>query len=138
MTGGDQLDPQEVNRVFALLEQGTSGTFWKYVDENVDWTVKGTHPLAGHYTSLKDFRHNTFDRIHRAVQGGNVRVNVKNIVIAGNWVTAELLSDAIALKGWRFANAYCWVTRWQNGKIVEVHAYVDSALTTRLIDEAER
>ena len=63
--------------------------------------MQGTHPLAGHYTSLKDFRHNTFDRIHKAVQDGVVRVHVKNIVIAGDWVTAELLSDATALKGWR-------------------------------------
>ncbi len=91
-----------------------------------------------------------------------MRVYVQNIVIANEWVTAELLSDALALKGWRyvafhtfllcccpdqiggieslqcrFANAYCWVTRWENGKIVEVHAYVDSAMTTRLIEEAE-
>ena len=40
MAGPDDLDPQEVNRVFALLEQGTSGSFWDHVDENVDWTVK--------------------------------------------------------------------------------------------------
>ncbi|SLM49870.1 conserved protein of unknown function [Nitrospira japonica] len=35
----------------------------------------------------------------------------------------------------RFDNRYCWVMRFEGAVIVEVRAYLDSALVQRLIDE---
>ena len=37
--------------------------------------------------------------------------------------------------GRAFDNRYCWVVRFAGGKIVEVRAYLDSALVQRLFDE---
>jgi uncharacterized protein len=42
---------------------------------------------------------------------------------------------ATAKNGLRFDNKYCWVTRFAEDKIVEVRAYLDSALVQRLLDE---
>jgi uncharacterized protein len=47
----------------------------------------------------------------------------------------ELRSHAIAKNGMRFDNRYCWVTRFDGETIVEVRAYLDSALVQKLIDE---
>jgi hypothetical protein len=33
----------------------------------------------------------------------------------------------------RFDNHYCWVTRFDRGAIVEVRAYLDSAMVAELI-----
>jgi ketosteroid isomerase-like protein len=41
------------------------------------------------------------------------------------------------LNGKPFDNRYCWVTRFSNETIVEVRAYLDSALVKQLIDENE-
>jgi uncharacterized protein len=49
----------------------------------------------------------------------------------------ELESLSTALNGKPFDNRYCWITRFSNGTIVEVRAYLDSALVQRLIDENE-
>jgi ketosteroid isomerase-like protein len=35
----------------------------------------------------------------------------------------------------RFDNRYCWVVAFQNGLIVRVRAYLDSALVARLFEE---
>jgi hypothetical protein len=35
----------------------------------------------------------------------------------------------------RFDNRYCWVCRFAAGKIVEVRAYLDSAIVARLFEE---
>ena len=40
-----------VRTIFKGLEQGDGAGFFDHVDDNVDWIVEGTHPLAGHYTS---------------------------------------------------------------------------------------
>jgi hypothetical protein len=37
--------------------------------------------------------------------------------------------------GLRFDNRYCWVCRFEGDKIVEVRAYLDSALVARLFEE---
>lgn len=40
--------------------------------------------------------------------------------------------------GLKFDNTYAWVTRWnKDGKIVQVRAYLDSALVKQAIEENE-
>ena len=42
-----------VRGIFKGLEEGNGDAFFKHVSDAVDWTVMGTHPLAGHYLSKK-------------------------------------------------------------------------------------
>ena len=94
-----------VRTLFANLESGRTDAFFDHVAEDVNWTVMGTHPLAGTYHSKADFLAHTFTRLNN---------------------------------GKPFDNGYCWVARFSNGNIVEVRAYLDSALVKQLIDENER
>lgn len=52
------LTKQYVSELFHNLETGQAPDFLSRVADNVDWTIKGTHPLAGHYTSRKAFQVN--------------------------------------------------------------------------------
>ena len=49
----------------------------------------------------------------------------------------ELEALSTALDGKPFANRYCWVCRFAGQTIVEVRAYLDSALVARLLAENE-
>jgi ketosteroid isomerase-like protein len=51
-----------VRQVFKGLEDGDGAEFFRYVSDDVDWTVEGTHPLAGHYRSKANFVAGTFLR----------------------------------------------------------------------------
>ena len=53
-----------VRELFANLETGKSDVFFTHVSDNVDWTVMGTHPLAGNYRNKKDFIRSTFERLN--------------------------------------------------------------------------
>jgi hypothetical protein len=44
---------ERVREIFKGLEAGDGAAFFTHVAEDVDWTVMGTHPLAGHYLSKK-------------------------------------------------------------------------------------
>lgn len=64
-------------------------------------------------------------------------LHVENLLTDGDWAVVELRLHARAMNGIRFDNRCCWVMRFANEVIVEVRAYLDSALVQELIDENE-
>jgi uncharacterized protein len=123
-----------VREIFRGLENGDGASFFKHVADDVDWTVMGTHPLAGHYHSKSDFVAGTFARLGKVLPQG-AQLNVEHIQVTENQAVVELRSFATAKNGMRFDNRYCWVCIFKNKIIREVRAYLDSAMVARLFAE---
>src|SRR6202167_2280123 len=121
-----------VRRIFKGLEQGDGASFFEYVDDRVDWIVEGTHPLAGHYKSKSEFLAGTFAKLAKVLPHG-AQLIVEHLIVKDDQAVVELHSLATAKNGFRFDNRYCWVCRFAAGKIVEVRAYLDSALVAKLL-----
>jgi ketosteroid isomerase-like protein len=128
------MDRQEVTALFAHLEHGDGAKFFEHVADDVDWTVEGTHPLAGHYSSKKDFLAGTFEKLAKVLPEG-AQLATRNVLVDGDWAIIELHSKATAKNGLRFDNHSCWVCRFADGRIVEVRAYLDSWLVGELFRE---
>jgi uncharacterized protein len=124
----------QVRDVFKNLETDHEAEFFSHVADDVDWVVEGTHPLAGHYHSKTDFLAHTFEKLAKVLPRGT-QLRVEHALVSGDWAVVELHSLATANNGLRFDNRYCWVCRFNNDKIVEVRAYLDSALVARLFVE---
>ena len=123
-----------VRKIFAGLEHGDGAAFFAHVADDVDWTVMGTHPLAGHYKSKADFAAGTFAKLGKVLPDG-AQLNVNDLFIAGDVAVVELHSKATAKNGLRFDNHYCWVCHFRDNKIIRVRAYLDSAMVARLFAE---
>ena len=123
-----------VRRIFKGLEQGDGASFFEHVDDKVDWIVEGTHPLAGHYKSKSDFVAGTFAKLAKVLPNG-AQLVVEHLIVKDDQAVVELHSLATAKNGLKFDNRYCWVCRFVNRTIVEVRAYLDSALVARLFAE---
>ncbi len=130
------LTVKQVKNLFNYLETGDNNQFFEHVSDRVHWTVMGTHPLAGTYETKKDFIQHTFQRLNNVLRDG-VILKVKNIIVQDNNAVVELESESTAKNGMLFNNTYCWVCRFDNDLIIEVRAYVDSALVERVIQENE-
>ena len=128
------LSIAHVQEIFRNLESGEGEKFFDHVAEDVDWIVEGTHPLAGHYRSKPDFLAHTFEKLAKVLPQGT-QLRVEHALVSGDWAVVELQSHATAKNGLRFDNRYCWVCRFLNGTIVEVRAYLDSALVAQLFAE---
>ena len=128
------VDLTQVRNIFKNLERGDGQKFFAHVADDVDWTVEGTHPHAGHYHSKADFVSHTFEKLNKVLPQG-AELYVEHALVSGEWAVVELHSLATAKNGFRFDNRYCWVCRFEDEKIVEVRAYLDSALVTRLFEE---
>ena len=129
-----EITSDRVREIFKGLENGDGAAFFEHVADNVDWTVMGTHPLAGHYPSKRAFVDATFSKLGKVLPKG-AQLRVTNEIVAGDTAVVELVSDATARNGMRFDNRYCWVVYFRNNVIVRVRAYLDSAMVARLFDE---
>ena len=89
------LTAEMVHRIFSHLESGSGDRFFQHVADDVDWTVEGTHPLAGRYRSKADFHAHTFARLNKILPGGT-QLRVQQVLIDGNWAVVELRSHATA------------------------------------------
>jgi ketosteroid isomerase-like protein len=128
------ITSDSVRKIFSGLENGDGASFFEHVADNVDWTVMGTHPLAGHYSSKNAFREGTFARLDKVLPKGT-QLTVEHLMVQGDEAVVELRSLATAKNGMRFDNYYCWVVYFQGDSIVRVRAYLDSALVARLFEE---
>ena len=125
---------ESVRELFKGLENGDGSAFFQHVADNVDWTVMGTHPLAGHYLSKKAFIEGTFAKLGKVLPNG-AQLHTENVIVEGDQAVVELHSMATARNGMRFDNRYCWVVYFQDGLIVRVRAYLDSTMVARLFEE---
>ncbi|TPJ83296.1 ketosteroid isomerase [Mesorhizobium sp. B2-5-4] len=123
-----------VSNIFKGLEEGDGASFFSHVDDNVDWIVQGTHPLAGHYHSKAAFIEGTFTKLSKVLPKG-AQLHVENLLVNGDAAVVELRSLATAKNGLRFDNRYCWIVYFQNDVIARVRAYLDSAMVARLFEE---
>ncbi|MGZ3497481.1 MAG: nuclear transport factor 2 family protein [Vulcanimicrobiaceae bacterium] len=124
----------EVRDLFKRLEKGDGASFFEQVADNVDWTVMGTHPLAGHYRSKAAFVDGTFAKLNKVLPDGT-QLHLEHLIVTGDEAVVELRSMATARNGMRFDNRYCWVVLFKGETIVRVRAYLDSAMVARLFEQ---
>jgi uncharacterized protein len=123
--------------LFANLESAEKQPrFWAQVADDVDWTVEGTHALAGRYHSKADFIAATFTRLEGVLEGG-ATLKLQRIYVDGDTAIAELVSTSKTTEGATFANHYCWVCRFDGEMIVEARAYLDSAMVDYTVHRNE-
>lgn len=126
-----------VRALFDHLAAGEQAEFFAQVADDVDWTVMGTHPLAGHYRSKTEFTAATFARLNPLMQNGSIDLAVVEVHVDGDHAVVELRATSTLRSGEPFDNRYCWVCTFDDDTIVAVRAYLDSALVATTIATLE-
>jgi len=99
----------------------------------------GSNALSKHYPDKQTFLSTSAARI-AAVLDGPMKLHVTS-VIGGEveeWAVIEMASEAKCKNGMIYNNTYSWSTRWEDGKIVEVRAYLDGLLLNRALAENDK
>jgi uncharacterized protein len=89
------ITADRVREIFKGLESGDGSTFFKHVAEDVDWSVMGTHPLAGHYFSKQAFIEGTFAKLAKVLPEG-AELHTEHVIVQGDQAVVELHSLATA------------------------------------------
>ena len=116
-----------MQEIFARVANRDGRLFVENLADNATWCVTGQNSwsrtfkgkdsvlndLMGHFQSLLVERSRTI--AHR-------------FIADGDYVVVEAKGDNLTKTGKRYDNEYCMVYRLENGKIVEIREYCDSAL----------
>lgn len=107
-----------------------------------EWTVQSKSVLGGTYHSRDEFRAKTFGRLGKIMDPAHpVWPKVHNIVGGGpdeEWAFVEMTNESATKTGMQYNNTFAWATRWNTeGKIVQVRAYLDSALVRDIVEGTE-
>ena len=122
--------------IFSYLEKGDDKLFWSYFSDDVTWVVEGTHPLAGKYKSLIEFKKEAFDRLQH-VLASPIKFKVREILVDGSRGAIVMDGDSTSKNGRPFHNRYCWIVDIVNDKIDRVDTFLDTEVIADLFAEVE-
>ncbi|KAK5738652.1 hypothetical protein LTR17_005784 [Elasticomyces elasticus] len=127
----------EIEKLASHLAASDPSPFFERVSPNVVWDVMGTHPAAGHFTSLESWKKGALGVINERLKEP-LKLKVVNVLGGGDqdWATVELEANSVCKNGMEYPQRYAWVMRFdENGTIVQVRAYLDSALVQKAVDQ---
>jgi len=92
----------QIGKIFGYLTAGNYTAFFANVIEDVDWSVMGTHPLAGEYHDREIFINETLVRLGKTTAPGHpIVLSLVNIMGGGNeeWSVQELHALGVCKDG---------------------------------------
>jgi ketosteroid isomerase-like protein len=112
------------------------GDFYSLLADDAIWTITGSSPVAGTFTSRQEFLDRAVQPIFQRLSQP-LRPTVKTLVAERDQVVALWEGHAVATDGRPYDNTYCWVMRVQDGKVREATAFFDAPLLTDLLERIQ-
>ncbi|HZP46632.1 MAG TPA: nuclear transport factor 2 family protein [Candidatus Binataceae bacterium] len=122
---------QLVANAFARWARGEGAAFMELLADDVHWTVIGSTPVSRTYTSKRAFLEGAVQPLSSRL-AGPITPTVRDIIAEGDKVVLQWEGRASGKNGTIYAQTYCWVMRFENGKVCEGTAYLDTELITQL------
>lgn len=102
-----------------------TGNFFDLLAEDVQWTITGTSPLSKTYTSKQQFMEEVIIPLNERLSQ-KIVPKVRRLYADGDAVVALWDGQATAKDGQPYNVTYSWHMRLQQGRIVEVIAFLDT------------
>ena len=92
-----------------------------YLTDDVKWNILGENSITGKNEVLE---------VSKMLQLESFPVvTIKNIVAEGDYVVIESTGKAITKKGKPYNQTYCDIFKFNEGKLIEITTYLDTALS---------
>lgn len=109
--------------------------------QNIKWTITGQHVLSGTRHDIPSHCDASFNRLLPKLTHP-IKFNIVRIMLdedveedGTRWACVETKGEAWTKLGEEYFNDYIWLTRWdEEGRIVEIRSYFDSAMAQYILD----
>jgi ketosteroid isomerase-like protein len=115
----DALNRQDFDLYFACFAEGFT------------FHMPGSTPVSGSTRGLEEFTA-LVGKVAERVEG-MIRLEVTNLVVAGEWVVTESRGRSTTTTGQPYHNTYCHLWRVVGGRIVHFVEYNDTDLVNRIL-----
>ena len=113
---------------------GDDKAFWRLLAEDVQYSVIGTTPVSGSYSSRRAFFEGALWPMGALMSKGS-RPLEYDIIAEGNRVVLMWRGEGVMSNGAPYNQSYCWVLDVQDGLIRQIKAYLDTELVTALFNQ---
>jgi hypothetical protein len=128
---------QIVERIYEAMARGDGLPFASALHEDCVWRLPGQSSWSRRFEGLdtinRELLRPLFGRFATPYTAQLV-----SLVAEGDTVAAEVKGDVLTKDGERYANDYCFIFRFRDGKIAEVVEYGDTALEERVLGPYEQ
>lgn len=119
-----------IETAFSAWSQGDGMAVFNLIADHVEWTITGSSPISGTYTSKHDFIEKALKPQREHLTGPPV-AQVRAVFAEDDWVVVEWEGTAMTKAGMPYNNQYCYVLKVRNGRIVRGTTYWDTELVNR-------
>lgn len=120
---------QLIAHAYEEMSQGNSRPLLDLLADDVVWTVKGRTPWSRAYRGKASVLNDLLRELGVRLEG-RYRATAERILADGDFVVAQAKAQATTKLGAAYDQEYCFVYRFEDGRIKEVTEYIDTELVT--------
>jgi len=128
MTDNKQL----IGLIFSEMAQGNTRPLIESMSDDVRWTVTGTTPWSGTFEGKRAVMDHLFAPLRARIRG-RIKTIAHRMIAEGEYVVVEARGDNTTNEGILYNNRYCFVFRFESGKMTEIIEYMDTQLVERVL-----
>jgi ketosteroid isomerase-like protein len=128
---GASENKQIVRNNFEQLAHGNGAPLLDSLADDVQWTIIGTTTLSKTFKGKQAVIDELLVPFREALVDGHIHIHVENLLGDGDFVVVQGRGEAMTKRGVPYNNTYCWVYRFEGGKIKALTEYLDTELVTR-------
>ena len=118
---------QLLQDVFAETAKGNGRPFVAALSEEIVWTIIGSTPWSKTYRGKESVVADLLGPLRAQLANANT-ISAHRFIAENDLVVVEGRGHNTTKAGKAYQNAYCWVFRLCEGKVVEITEYTDTAL----------
>jgi uncharacterized protein len=127
-----EANKQTIRAIYAALEQGDLSVYGEHLHPDYVWRKPGHSSWAVAFEGREAVQRELIRPLF-ALFATRYTAEAINLIAEGDFVVAEVRGDVMTRKGERYHNAYCFLFRFRQGKIVEVIEYSDTDHEERVL-----
>lgn len=118
--------------VFADLAAGNGRPFLEMLSDDVVWHVEGSTAWSRSYRGKAAVKSDLLGPLFQVLDGANP-LTVSRMIAEDDCVAVQARGNARTKAGADYCNSYCMIFRLNDGRVVEIIEYADTALVERVL-----
>lgn len=123
-----------LERIFDGLATGDARLLVDSMADDFRWNVTGKTSWSGTYAGKQAVLNELLGPLRGKIVD-RVRTTARSFIAEGDRVVVEARGSNMTCSGSRYDNEYCFVFRFEGGKLSEVTEYMDTELVSAVLGE---
>jgi uncharacterized protein len=121
---------QLMQDIFSELSKGNGQAFVESLADDIQWTWMGTVKWSKTFNGKEAVINELLNPGTSMLTAPFFKYFAQRFIAEGDYVVVESRGENALRDGRSYNNKYCWVCRFAEGKLQELHEYMDTELVT--------